>query len=223
MTFGELVDNGTLEDVELNLRKLQAELGYSTLKIRIVSKDDYTGYALQKLGLYASGQIENLISSLGSPIEFKAWISRNLFEAYLTGVYIVSNPSNAKDFVIQKASDELDIYKGILTISSTTDTSEVRKPVEGRIEHIRSTMIKHGLEYSKSLNISVLADRTGNKDEYNAFYKFYSKYVHPTSWSIISEVSERDNPTFINVFLMQSQYYVSLLQKSISDFNNKQT
>lgn len=221
MKFGDLTSFGSLEEAKKNLLKLQKELRNSALKLPIGVNNDYIGFALQKLLNSSSILVDRLIKYLEDPIELNAWIARNLFECYLLSVYITSDPERAKEFLTQKAKDELEIYEGISSLNRISNTKTNETPIRERMEHIKNVMKKHNLIESSHWTVGMLAKQTGNKDEYDAFFKLYSKYVHPSSWLINGQLSEYDNSAYRNIFLLKSQYYTSCLLKVASDYKIK--
>lgn len=223
MKIEDKVKFGSYEEIENNLSCLGLELRRCALDMPVGKKDDYIGFALCKLVSYAASLTETLISFLKMSIELNAWTARNLFECYLIASYIISDISNAKEFLAQKATDELEIYESLLTLKHSGTTKDAEKPVLERMEHIRNTMKKHSLAKLNHWTVSRLAKQTGNKEEYDVFFKLYSKYVHPSSWLINGEKSEFDNQTYRNVFLIQAQYYISCLLKIVSDYRIKKS
>ncbi len=45
------------------------------------------------------------------------------------------------------------------------------------------------------------------KSEYEGFYKFYSKYVHPSAWTVLSDEDEYDTEAYWEIFLIQAQLH----------------
>jgi hypothetical protein len=221
MKFEDVTRFGSLEEAKENLFKLQKELKLCASKVPFGVNNDYTGHALQNLVNFSSTLLERLVKYLEEPIEMSAWIARNLFECYLISVYITSDPERAKEFLVQKASDELEIYEGILTLNKLANTKTNETPIRERMEHIKKTMKKHNLIEASHWTVGMLAKQTGNKDEYDAFFKLYSKYVHPSSWLINAQLNESDNSVFRNVFLLQSQLYAASLLKVASNYKIK--
>jgi hypothetical protein len=171
MKFEDVTRFGSLEEAKENLFKLQKELKICASKVPIGVNNDYTGHALQNLVNFSSTLLERLVKYLEEPIEMSAWIARNLFECYLISVYITSDPERAKEFLVQKASDELEIYEGILTLNKLANTKTNETPIRERMEYIKKTMKEHNLIERGHWNVGMLAKHTGNKDEYDAFFK----------------------------------------------------
>lgn len=218
MKFGDKVRFRSIGDIKANLINIESELNSSAATLPIGQINDFVGFSFRNLITYSALLVDRLISTIDQPIEFSAWTARNLFECYLISVYIVTDPLKAKEFLVQKASDELEINEGILSLKNVNTKKETLKPIHDRIEHIKTTMKNHGLIQSKHWTVSMLANQTGNKDEYDAFFKLYSKYVHPSSWLINGKTNEFDNLTYKNIFLIQAQYYADCILKIASDY-----
>ncbi|QEC44564.1 DUF5677 domain-containing protein [Pseudobacter ginsenosidimutans] len=221
MKFEDKIIAGSFNDLKANLIKIQQQLNEGSSKISISKPDDFLGVTLKNVLNYSSILVNRLLSSLELPIELNAWLTRNLFECYLIAEYITINPEKAKEFVVQKATDEIEIYEGILTLKKYGATEETAKPILDRMEHIRNIVKEHELTESKHWSVGLLATHTGNREEYEAFFKLYSKYVHPSSWLINGKENEYENPTFKAVFLLQGQYYASCILKISSKYEQQ--
>ena len=217
MKIKDITRFGSLEEVRESFSKMQEELRICALKLPIAMYNDYTGHGLKNLVNTSSTLIERQIKFIEEPIEISAWIARNLFECYLMASYITSNPEKAKEFFVQKATDELEIYEGLLSLNKINNTKTDEAPIRQRMEKIRTVIKKHDLIEGSYWTVGMLAKQTGNREEYDAFFKLYSKYVHPTSWLINGQRNEYDSPTYRNIFWLQSQYYASCLLKLASD------
>lgn len=223
MKFGDKIIYGSTADVNENLHKIILILNEELSKMLLKQGKDYPLFALRALTNYTGVLFDRLISHKDFPIEYNAISARNLFECYLLIAYIISDPSKAKEFLSQKAHDELQISEGFLSIT-TANTSELAiKPIKDRIEYIKELMKKNELTPSKSWTVIDLAQKTNNETEYKAFFKLYSKYVHPSSWIVNSHNNEYDNPVFKNIFHLQGQHYASCITKLVSEYLSKQT
>jgi hypothetical protein len=221
MKLGDKVVFGSTEDVNTNLRKIISVLDEEVSKLLLKEGVDYPLFALRALTNYTGVLFDRLISHQDFPIEYNAISARNLFECYLLIAYINSDPSKAKEFLSQKAYDELEINEGFLSLK-TANTSETSiKLIRDRMDYIKELMKKNGFIPSRHWTVSSLAQQTNNKVEYEAFFKLYSKYVHPSSWIVNSFNNEYDNPIFRNIFLLQGQLYASRIIKLISEYQDK--
>ena len=223
MKFGDKVIYGSTDDVNTNLRKIISVLNEDVSKLLLKEGHDYILFALRALTSYTGVLFERLISYQDFPIEYNAISARNLFECYLLIAYIISDPSKGKEFLSQKAFEELEINEGFLALK-TANTSETSiKLIRNRMDYIKELMKKNEFTPSRHWTVSYLAQQTNNKVEYEAFFKLYSKYVHPSSWIVNSLNNEYDNQVFRNIFLLQGQLYASRIIKLISKYQDEQT
>lgn len=223
MKFGDKVIYGSTDDVNINLRKIISVLNEDVSKLVLKQKVDYLLLSLRAIASYTGVLFERLVSHQDLPIEYIAISSRNLFECYLLTAYIIGDPSKGKEFISQKAYDELEINEGFLSIANTNTSETSIKFIRDRMEYIKEIMKMHELTPSKNWNVNYLAKQTNNELEYKAFFKLYSKYVHPSSWIMNSHNHEYDNPVFKNIFKLQGQHYASCITKLISEHLDKKT
>ncbi|WP_108422764.1 DUF5677 domain-containing protein [Flagellimonas amoyensis] len=209
---------GSTANINANLRKIILALNEDVSKLLLKQGEDYQLFALRALTIYAGKVFDRLISYQDFPIEYNAIAARNLFECYLIITYIISNPSKTKEFLSQKAYDELQINEGFLSITTANTSETTIKSIQDRMEYIKELMEKNKLTPSKSWNVSDLAKKTNNETEYKAFFKLYSKYVHPSSWIVNSRDNEYNNPVFKNIFILQGQHYASCITKLVSKY-----
>jgi len=223
MNFGDKAILGSTDNVNIKLRGIISVLNEEVSKLLHKQRNDYPLFALKALGSYTGVLFDRLISHRDFPIEYNAISARNLFECYLLIAYIIKDPSKAKDFLSQKAYEELEINEGFLSLK-TANTSEASiKQIHDRMDYIKELMKNHGLTPSKSWNVRYLAEQTNNKLEYVAFFKLYSKYIHASSWIVNSHNDEYDNPVFKNIFILQGQHYASCITKLISGYLAERT
>jgi hypothetical protein len=223
MKFGGKVIYGSTDDLNNNLRRIIRLLNEEVSKLLKKDEHDYVLFALRAITNYSGVLLERLISYQDHPIEYTAISARNLFECYLLIAYIIKDPSKAKEFFSQKASEELEINEGFLSLKTAKTSETSINAIQARIKFIKEIMKKHELTSSRHWTVSHLAHQTNNKLEYQAFFKLYSKYVHPSSWIVNSRNNEYDNPVFRNIFLLQGQHYASCIIKLISDYQNEKT
>lgn len=223
MKFGDKVIYGSTDDVNVNLHKIISALNEEVSKLVPNQELDYLLVSLRAIASYTGVLFDRLILYQDLPIEYVALSSRNLFECYLLTAYIISNPSKSKEFISQKAHEELEINEGFLSITTTKTSEESIKSIQDRMEYIKEIVKMHELTPSKNWNVSNLAKQTNNELEYKAFFKLYSKYVHPSSWIMNSPNYEYDNPVFKNIFILQGQHYTSCITKLISEYLDNKT
>lgn len=210
-----------VSDLSKELNRIVSELNEESSKLRIISESDYRLVALRGISSYTSLLFDRLIRNQNAPIEHIALSARNLFECYLLTAYILDDPSRAKEFISQKAFDELEINEGFLSLTNTNTSAETIKAIKDRKDYINKLMENSGLTPSKHWTVGHLAQQTNNKDEYDAFFKLYSKYVHPSSWLMNSYNYEYDNLVFRNIFFSQGQIFTKRIVKLISKDQSK--
>lgn len=217
MKLGDIVRFGSNAEVLQNLRSIHQLLSDAALDIQIRDKDDYLRFALNGLIHYASIQVLRFIDFYEKEIESQAWAARNLFEIYLLCVYIIQDESRARQFVSQKAVDELQINEGFMSLCRNSNDPSLPH-VRERNERIKRALEKHSMDVSlRPWSVKFLAEKTENQVEYEAFFKLYSKYVHPSAWVILGDPTETDTPTLNNVFLVQAQFYAEMILKIAQD------
>lgn len=210
-------------DNKLNkeLTGIVAELNEKASKLVINDETDYRVVALRGLSNYTSILFHRLITNPNAPIEDLAVSARNLFECYLLIAYIIDDPSKAKEFISQKAFEEIEINEGFLSLTTTDTHDAVKKAIKDRTDQVNKLMKNSGLTPSKYWTVNHLAIKTSNKLEYDVFFKLYSKYVHPSSWIVNSFDDERDNPVFRNIFFSQGQIFTKRIVKLINKYQGK--
>jgi len=217
MRFRDKTTTGTDLEVKKNIDKIVRLIIAEAQKISPKDKYDAISEIVKRTSLYAALHLRMMIDLYDLPIECIAWISRNLFEMNLIIEYSMQYPEKAKKFALQKGSDEKEILEGILTLSSTKSRDSIA-PLEERIGHLEGVLRKYGEETLKHFPVAEMARKVGMEDEYNAFFKLYSKYVHPTAWLIFAREDEKANIVYKNTFLRQAQYYSSRILKICEDW-----
>jgi hypothetical protein len=222
MKFGEKVIYGSTEDVKTHLHEMVSQLNDNLSEMQISGEFDYVKLSLRGLTIYTDTLLGRLISYKESPIEFCALTARSLFECYLVIAFILSDPPRAKEFLGLKASEELEINEGFLYLTKPSTPEEIKKTIHHRMDYIKQVMEKDEIALKRPWPVKYLAEQTNNKLEYQAFFKLYSKYVHPSSWIVNSSINEYGNPVFRNIFLLQGQHYASCIIKLVSNYQREQ-
>ncbi|MGH7492959.1 MAG: DUF5677 domain-containing protein [bacterium] len=71
--------------------------------------------------------------------------------------------------------------------------------------------------WCRPLRLSELAKKVDMEKEYKAFFKLYSKYVHPSSWIIIGAEEEINGSMYRDTFLLQLQVYASMILQKVTE------
>jgi len=134
--------------------------------------------------LIAATRALSMATSAGieTPLEVLALSARNLFELWLRLQYIVASESNCQSWRNEALTDQLEVYDAILKLPGSDVLKQVIVAEKERVkQHGGNRGLTEGQKLSRTAE---LARVTENFSEYEAFYKLYSKIVHPTSWSV---------------------------------------
>lgn len=151
--------------------------------------------------------------------EAVAHASRNMFELNIIYRHTRMSDENLKDWLGNKFQDEIEILEGILKLSENPG-SDHELILQERIRHIRATAQKHQIKLSRQLTTKTIAAKVGLIDEYDGFFKLYSKFVHPTSWLINSKNDKVSSFEYKTILLVQFQTYLFDLEGRLSEFYN---
>lgn len=210
-----------VNNLSKELSLIVAELNEEASKLLINNETDYRVVALRGLSNYTLVLFDRLMANQNTPIETIAISARNLFECYLLIAYVIDEPSRAKEFIGQKAFDELEINEGFLSLTNTTTHETYVRIIQDRMSYIKKLMESAELKPSRYWTVNHLAIQTNNKIEYDTFFKLYSKYIHPSSWIVNSHDYERDNPVFKNIFFSQGQIFTKRIVNLIYKYQGK--
>jgi hypothetical protein len=204
--FKDIVELGTDSDVAGNLIKCSTQLRLQSAAIPISVDDDFVGLVAQRILLYVSTEAEAASALLHKDIKLFAWRTRNIFEGFLLLKFTLSSQKNAEVFCAQRISDEKMILEGLLSFFPELSGDDVTF-LKDRVAKCKAVLQKYNFEKVSPWRIDKLAENVGMKDDYAAFYKLYSKYVHPSSWIIMTDADEYDNHHYWEVFILNAQLY----------------
>lgn len=199
---------GMNQDIKTNLEKCASQLLAISSTVPVRPVDDFVGYSGQRIIRYVAGQVSNASSAVGTDITLFAWRTRNILEGLMLLKFVLLEEKNARAFLAQKIGDEVTILEGVLGLE--TDSTDDVSPVIDRIEKGKKLISKHGFEKATPWRMDFLSAQVGMSKEYNAFYKLFSKYVHPSSWTISSDKDEYENELYWQTFLINAQLYSHL-------------
>ncbi len=176
----------SVRDRPAELRSLQTlSLSIDEAVMRLShSPSDRPAWPLAGNILIATARALSMATSGGveTPLEVLALCTRNIFELWLRIQYIAASELNCQSWRNEALTDQLQVYEAILTLAGT---DELKPLISAEIERARQHGANRGLaEGQKLMSTAGIAKATGNFAEYEAFYKLYSKIVHPTSWSV---------------------------------------
>ncbi len=142
------------------------------------------------------------------PLEILALATRNTFELYLRLKHVMKSDANALAWRNEAVTDHLQIYEGILELDGP---ESAKTTLAGELETIRRDAAARGLRPADDLmRVPDLARDVGLKREYLAFYKFYSKFVHPSSF-LVNRPTAATTPAFRSTLMFNLQVYGQLM------------
>jgi Family of unknown function (DUF5677) len=123
---------------------------------------------------------------------------RNVFELLLIVKYYGTTEDDAHVFLLQADIDRILIHEGIL------EWTRISNPT--LLPHLATSKQK-GVKPPKYPTVAAMADKVGMRTEYDGFYKFYSKYIHPSSWLINKPATELELDGYREILVMQTFTY----------------
>jgi len=159
---------------------------------------------LFNLGRRALHEARRVATGIEHPIEEAAWSVRNLHEIDLTIRYIQQSEEHLRDWLGQMTQDEKDIIEGVLVLQDKMKPEDVERS-KARLKRVEETGSRLGIAMRRPWNMSHIARATDREKEYKMLYKFYSKYVHPSSWLANGRIERVQSITYKNLLVGLSQ------------------
>ena len=124
------------------------------------------------------------------PIEVLALSARNVFEIWLRLLHVLLNGENRQAWRDESLTDQLEVYEAILALDTPDSPQEAKTTLLAEVDRVTQLASSRGISRRKKLlSGHALAKATGHEAEYAAFWKLYSKLVHPSSWTVNSPSS----------------------------------
>jgi hypothetical protein len=128
---------------------------------------------------------------------------RNIFELLLTVKYYGALEEDAEVYLSQTEVDRNLVHEGILEWLRATNPES---PGVLALSHIETTKDK-GLKPPPRPNAKQMAQQANMVVEYDGFYKFYSKYIHPSAWSVNSRPEQLEHEGYREMLVFQCITY----------------
>lgn len=197
-----------LDEVAENLHSNEIMLKTLISKIEKDLEQTDKNLVLSNLVTRTTLEIHRLRNWLKEPIEMLAWCARNLFELNLVVRFVLQSEDHFKHLLGQRVNDEIQILEGYLTLAdNTADNTTDKRPIEKQLDDLKNIASEHQIDLKRPFNIHDLASSNGVDYEYKAFFKLYSKYVHPSSWLVNGRKGDVDRWMFRETFINQAQIY----------------
>ena len=139
--------------------------------------------------------------------EFIAWGARNIFEIELTLKFILSKEQNFHEWFTYRIKDEREIISNLNEFFKDENSMNLIDEFDQRLKKLDELEKKLeiaqteelGYEFilsvKKQKNIRQIAVEVNAENRYKAFYKFYSKFVHPSAymiWNTSLKINSKD-------------------------------
>lgn len=147
------------------------------------------------------------------PIQLIALCTRGIYELNLRTRCILQSDAAMEAWRAELVTDNIEMLEGILQLNTGHGTSE-RKLIEAHVAQIREVARKHGVpEKTKLARSDDQAKSVGLEVEHKAFFKLFSKLVHPSSYLVNRPEQAGDN-SIRNILLVNLQVYaLDLLER----------
>ena len=121
------------------------------------------------------------------PLEVLALSARNTFEIWLRLLHVLASEGNRQAWRDENLTDQLEVYDAILALETPDSPKETKALILAEVGRVTQLAASRGINRGKKLMSGHgLAKATGHEAEYDAFWKLYSKLVHPSSWTVNS-------------------------------------
>lgn len=115
-----------------------------------------------------------------------AWSCRNLLELVIFTKYVLLSKANADEFAGHRFIDGLEIAEHLKELELYMHPSLTVSALDPVITRFTAQMAAEGVTRTRYLAVSQWANTVGMASEYKILNKVCSKFVHPTSWAILS-------------------------------------
>jgi hypothetical protein len=156
-----------------------------------------------------------LTSSLTEPTEQIAFATRSILDLNIIARYVLTSEERQKLFLAEALEDEIEICR---CLSKLPEKPGVSKEVLGEsINRIKDIAQQDNLPLGKRTGIKTMAKDSGLSQEYEAYNKLLSKYVHPSSYTIISHPRTIHNDiirkSFVFLALLKTHDTIKLIEE----------
>ena len=202
MTAAQVLQ-GSVADVVSNLHAVAGELRSIAAAWSRLPRL-YLPVTQAKLLVCIADELKAINEGLRADTRLLAWRTRNVFEYFLL-LHKTSTEEAAKLFAAQALTDEIEILEGLIGLAPPGDSCI--QPAKDEVQRLRATLSKYGASITKHWTVAELARAAGHKAGYDAFFKVYSKYVHPSGWSVTAPAETLNSEEYQEIFIHTVQVY----------------
>lgn len=111
---------------------------------------------------------------------------RNLLELAIFTKYVLKSRSHLLEFAADRLIDGLQLAEGLKGIDQQLNPETTSSIADEAIAVFKAQLSSENIDRRKFLRMEELADTVGMKSEYTSLNRVCSKFVHPTSWSLLT-------------------------------------
>lgn len=199
-----LIDGGTKEELTAYIAELSARIRDLSIKITIRdSLPTIPSFMVTIMG-YIATQGFRLAAWLGEPhldsIDLIAHTTRSVFESCLIYRHLMAGGEHFMERLTEEITrDELDLIDESLR---RFDAASAPPELVARQQQLKA------IGPPKVLRVYALAEETGAKSEYDAYYKLFSKYSHPTLYLLVGDRRQVYSQTALRLFAERAVIYL---------------
>ncbi len=142
----------------------------------------------------------------GSHISILALSARNMFELNVRLRDVMRSDEQMKRWHGEAIIDKKQFLEGFLRLQTASDNTDAKGVLNSEIARLLSLQAKHNLPSKGSPPARNLSEGVGLVDEYDAFFKVFSKLIHPTSF-LINDPKNADTEEHRSILVVQLQIY----------------
>lgn len=158
--------------------------------------------------------------------------ARNLFELRLTLEWIHLSHENYMTWLGSLGTDQRDMLKGFLALPEMSHNPAERQLIEQEIDRYHQVFSRLDEQMRKMPPVAVIAKELGMETEHRAFFRFASKFVHPTSllvnsggaWGHGKTEAVTESPYYRAIFLdlaqMDAQAILQVVRDQLSRYGD---
>ena len=141
-----------------------------------------------------------------------AWSCRNLLELAIFTKFVIASKANADEFAADRLIDGVQIANSLKKLERHLNPSLTTSTFDSVIQRFTLQMNLDRVTRTKFLSIRDLASQVGMLEEFETMNKVCSKFVHPTSWSLLTaDIGSERFPEARDVFFgCGAEYFATI-------------
>lgn len=204
---------GSAADVQMQLEDLRKAFLACSEWIKTNVERTERNLVLFNLLIGSVPYLDLLVRNTEGAIQLVALCTRGIYELNLRARCILKADAAIEAWQAECATDRIEVLEGVLQLSGAESTA-AKRLLEMELERIKGLAKQYGLpEKIRPATVADMAKAAGLETEHKAFFKLFSKLVHPSSYLVNSAELANDNSTR-NILLVNLQVYaLDLLQR----------